>query len=81
LWSQLQHEISREPLGVAFDCTVQRTGFHTVEHGQIGIKQYLFTTDKKDKLGQIFWLGNELSHGRMGVDRAVVNAGIHCQRH
>ncbi len=59
----MQHKVGWKPLDVALNCTVQRTSFHAVEHSQIGIQQYLFATDKKDKLGQILWLGNDLSHG------------------
>ncbi len=60
---QLQHEVGWKPLDIAFDSAIQRAGFNAVEHGQIGIEQYFFATDRQDKLGKIFWLGDDLSHG------------------
>jgi hypothetical protein len=49
LVGQLQDEILREPLRVAFDRLVQGLGRHAVNRGQVGVEENLLAADRKNQ--------------------------------
>ena len=71
---ELEHEIRRKLLGIAFDCLIESLGFHPIQRGQIGIDNDPLTAQHLDPVCHERGLGSGLAFCLNGATAALVLA-------